>query len=72
MRPAFPLATATLAVAAALVLLPSVAHAYVDPAAGSLVLQMVLAGALGAAFTLKTYWRRLVAFVRARVGRAAS
>lgn len=63
---------AALPIAVALALTPADAHAYVDPAAGSLVLQMVLAGALGAAFTLKTYWRRVVAFVRARLGRPAA
>ncbi len=38
--------------------------AYLDPGAGSIVLQMVLAGILGLSYTLKTYWRRIVAFVR--------
>ncbi|RXK56205.1 hypothetical protein ESB00_10125 [Oleiharenicola lentus] len=38
--------------------------AYLDPGAGSIVLQMILAGILGLSYTLKTYWRRIVAFVR--------
>jgi hypothetical protein len=33
--------------------------AYVDPGTGSFLLQMVLAGALGAVFTVKAYWARL-------------
>ena len=38
--------------------------AYLDPGAGSLILQMILAGVLGLTYTIKTYWRRIVAFVR--------
>ena len=37
---------------------------YLDPGAGSLFLQMLLAGILGLGFTLKTYWRRLVGLFR--------
>lgn len=43
--------------------LPGVAHAYLDPGTGSVVLQMALAGLLGALFTLKLYWRRLKAWI---------
>lgn len=32
---------------------------YLDPGAGSMLLQMILAGALGLTFTIKTYWRRI-------------
>jgi hypothetical protein len=32
---------------------------YLDPGAGSILLQMILAGALGLTFTIKTYWRRI-------------
>ncbi|MDX1501881.1 MAG: hypothetical protein R3325_05920 [Thermoanaerobaculia bacterium] len=54
-----PLRTALLL--AVLGLVPWVrAEAYVDPATGSYVLQMILAGLLGALFTLKLFWRRLV------------
>lgn len=38
--------------------------AYLDPGAGSMLLQMILAGILGLSFTIKTYWRRIVAFIR--------
>jgi hypothetical protein len=49
---------------------PAAAHAYIDPLSGSLVLQAVLAGVLGAAMTmgrigslmrdaLGRFWRRL-------------
>lgn len=32
---------------------------YVDPGAGSLLLQLILGGIAGALVTLKLYWRRL-------------
>ncbi len=38
--------------------------AYLDPGAGSMILQMILAGILGLSYTIKTYWRRIVRFVR--------
>jgi len=47
-----------------LVLLPSLASAYIDPATGSYVLQLLLAGLLGALFALKVFWHRAVGFVR--------
>lgn len=42
------------------------AHAYLDPATGSIVLQAVLAGIAGAALALKTFWHR----IKGRLGRA--
>jgi hypothetical protein len=36
---------------------------YLDLGAGSMFLQMILAGALGLIFTVKTYWRRLTGFL---------
>lgn len=38
--------------------------AYLDPGAGSMILQMILAGLLGLSYTLKLYWRRILRFVR--------
>lgn len=38
------------------------AYAYIDPSTGSYILQMLLAGLLGALFVLKTYWRNLKSF----------
>ncbi len=35
------------------------AYAYLDPGTGSYVLQIVIAAAAGAAFTLKLFWRRI-------------
>lgn len=39
------------------------AFAYIDPATGSYLLQILLAGLLGALFTLKIYWRNVKSFV---------
>jgi hypothetical protein len=36
--------------------------AYLDLGAGSMLLQMILAGILGASFVIKTYWRRFIGF----------
>jgi len=35
------------------------AHAYLDPSTGSYVFQSVVAGALGAAYAVKVYWRNI-------------
>ena len=35
------------------------ALAYIDPATGSYILQIVLAGILGALFTLKIFWKKI-------------
>jgi hypothetical protein len=42
----------------ALVAVP--AHAYIDPGSGSFIFQIVVGGLLGAAFAVKTFWRRIV------------
>jgi hypothetical protein len=46
------------------ILVPRSAHAYVDPATGSIVIQVLVAGALGAAFTAKQWWKRAAAAAR--------
>ena len=38
------------------------AHAYIDPSTGSYILQILLAGLLGALFTLKVFWRNFKGF----------
>ena len=45
------------------------AAAYLDPGAGSLMLQMLIAGIMGALFTLKLYWYRVKAYVASLLGR---
>jgi hypothetical protein len=34
-------------------------HAYLDPGSGSILIQVLVAGLLGGAFLIKTYWRKL-------------
>jgi len=41
---------------------PSRAHAYIDPGAGSYMLQCAMASALAGAYALMVYWRRLRSF----------
>jgi hypothetical protein len=41
------------------VALPADAHAYLDPGTGSMVIQVIVAGLLGAAFTFKSYMRAI-------------
>lgn len=43
------------------VIAPAPAFAYIDPGTGSMALQLIVAGLLGAIFTIKTWWRSLVA-----------
>jgi hypothetical protein len=38
------------------------AYAYLDPGTGSYILQMLVAGALGGIFVLKTFWRSIMNF----------
>ena len=46
-----------------LIVAPSPAHAYLDPGTGSMAIQLLVAGALGAIFTLKTYWRSTKSYI---------
>jgi hypothetical protein len=38
---------------------PGNAYAYIDPGTGSYLMQLLIAGILGAAFTVKTFFRRI-------------
>jgi hypothetical protein len=42
--------------------LTSYAHAYLDPGTGSMIVQIVIAGTVGALFTLKTFWSQIKNF----------
>ncbi len=42
------------------ILLAPSAHAYLDPASGSMVVQMILGGVAGIAVLLKLYWSKLL------------
>jgi hypothetical protein len=44
-------------------LMPSLAHAYIDPGSGSMFLQLAIAAIAGGLFTLKIYWQRLKNFL---------
>lgn len=55
------------AVLLALALTASDAHAqYLDPGAGSIIVQAVIAVTIGAATAAKLYWRRISAFLSSR------
>jgi hypothetical protein len=42
------------------------AHAYLDPGTGSYILQLMLAGLLGASLAVKIFWRNIQAFFSSR------
>ncbi len=45
-------------------LFPPPTYAYIDPGTGSYVLQVVIAGLLGALVSLRIYWARIKAFFK--------
>jgi hypothetical protein len=47
----------------------SVAHAYLDPGTGSFMLQMLLAGILGALLYIKLAWHNVKSFFQRRFSR---
>lgn len=51
------------AVALLSVLAPRAAYAYLDPATGSAVLQVLVGGVMGGLYLVKRYWRQLKARV---------
>jgi len=54
--------------AALLATLPSEAQAYIDPASGSYLVQIVAAAVLGGPFAFRSAWENVKDFVRSRVG----
>jgi hypothetical protein len=48
---------------------PPAAHAYIDPLSGSIVFQVLVAGALGALLTIGRWWGNLLRLVRALLAR---
>ena len=48
----------------------SSAYAYLDPGAGSFILQMLIAGIMGIILTIKLYWDRLIDFLKRCIGKA--
>ena len=51
-------------IAAAMLLWTAPAHAYLDPATGSILLQGLIAGVAGVGVVLRLYWARVKAFFR--------
>ena len=51
---------------------PQFASAYLDPGTGSMALQLLIAGLLGAIFTIKTWWRSIVAFFSKKTDNSSS
>jgi hypothetical protein len=45
------------------------AHAYLDPGTGSMALQLLIAGILGALFTIKMWWYRIKFFFARILGK---
>jgi hypothetical protein len=43
--------------------IPADAYAYLDPGTGSMVLQVIVAGLLGAVFTFKSYVRAVISSI---------
>jgi len=60
--------TLTLAIALSLSVIAP-AHAYIDMGTGSLIFQMLVAGIVGAGFTIKMYWHALKNRVNRLLGR---
>ncbi len=42
------------------------AKAYLDPGSGSFIIQILIAGLLGGAITLRLFWGRILVFLRLR------
>ncbi len=42
------------------------AHAYLDPASGSMLLQMIVGGVAGVALAVKLFWHRILGFFGAK------
>jgi len=48
------------------------AQAYLDPGTGSYVMQLFIAGIVGSAFAVKTFWRNIKSFAGRLIGRKKS
>lgn len=44
----------------------SQSQGYIDPGAGSMILQVILGGVAGAAVAVKMFWHRIAAFIPSR------
>lgn len=48
---------------------PPYTYAYLDPGTGSYIIQLLVAGLLGAAFVFKTQWNHIVQFFKGLFGK---
>ena len=47
-------------------------YAYLDPSSGSYILQMALAGMLGAMFVIKSFWTQIRSFIADKILRRSA
>jgi membrane protein DedA with SNARE-associated domain len=67
------LTSAVLFATVGITLTPAIAHAqYLDPGAGSIIVQAVIAVVVGAAATVRLYWHRISPFLHRRKDRDQS
>lgn len=64
MRSFTALITMLVAVILVCLIWPRPAHAYLDPGTGSYIIQLIMAGLLGAAFAVKLFWRDIRTFFK--------
>ena len=55
-----------------LFVLPSPAHAYLDPGTGSYIFQLLLAALVGLGFLIKVYWKKIKSFFARLFSRAST
>ena len=55
-----------LVIVAVLAAVAAPAHAYLDPASGSMLLQMIVGGIAGVALAIKMFWHRILGFFGVR------
>jgi hypothetical protein len=55
---------ATTSTLIALSTLPSVAHAYLDPGSGSMIVQVLIGAVAGSLFLIKQYWFKIKSFFK--------
>ena len=51
-----------------LILIPSISYAYIDPITGSVVIQAIIGTIVTGLFLIKTYWAKLVFFIKKLFG----
>ncbi len=51
-------------IALGILVVPSTAHAYIDPGTGSVIIQAIIGGVVAVGFFLKTNWLRVKQLVR--------